>query len=509
MNAIGFKNFRRFKEMEPIKLGGVNMFVGGNNAGKSTVVKGILLLLDFLQYKKVSSSESPRFRFDGPGSHDVNIDTFNRALCLYAEEKEIVFNAQINEFTVEVCIYSPRDAKVELSYADVKYITLIDSQTNIRLDFDIASTKATVTVLSATSEIDSVEDEMKKMRTELEESQKRQTYLTHKSNLNNDEVQELLNIRQSIEKVESKLSGMQKLSTAMGEKKVTVPLLDGLWDNCTFISNYIHGLIQPRTSSIKESKSDSIEREKLVIYQSKLENIDSRFEKAVSSIRLEYVYSHDAGQRVLYNKKDENDYVSKSIHEFYNQRITSKTKLGKEMKSWLSGFCGVDDYKVENVNGEAYRFTLKIDGKWMDLADMGRGTIQLTTLFVRIASIIQKYSNEDRMLSHEVIVLVEEPEQNLHPELQSKLTDLFYSVYKDHSIRFIIETHSEYLVRKSQVIVKEKIGENSNPFSVYYFDTQNTKTPYYQMEYRPDGNFSNEFGTGFFDEANKLLYDIL
>ena len=73
------------------------MFVGGNNAGKSTVVKGIILLLDFLQYKKVSSSESPRFRFDGPGSHDVNIDTFNRALCLYAEEKEKWDDSRINE----------------------------------------------------------------------------------------------------------------------------------------------------------------------------------------------------------------------------------------------------------------------------------------------------------------------------------------------------------------------------------------------------------------------------
>ena len=511
MNAIGFKNFRRFKDMPPIMLGGVNMFVGGNNAGKSTVVKGILLLLDFLKYKRVSYSETPKFRFDGPGSHDVNIDTFNRALCQYAEEKDIVFNAQINEFTVAVCIYSARDTKEEVSYADVKYITLIDSQTNIRLDFDIASIEARVTILHTNSENDSVKDGMKEIRTKLEELQKRQATLAHKSNLNKEEVQELLNIRQSIESVESMLSRMRMLLVAMGERKVTVKLLDGLWDNCTYISNYIYGLTQPRTSSIKESKSDSMEREKLILYRTKLEDINSRFEKAVSGIRLEYVYSHDAGQRVLYNKKDENDYVSKSIHEFYNQLITSKTKIGKEMKSWLLDFCGVNDYKVENINGEAYRFTLKADGKWVDLADMGRGTIQLTTLFVRIASIIQKYTNEDRLLQSEVspIVLVEEPEQNLHPALQSKLADFFYNVFKDHEIRFIIETHSEYLIRKSQVIVKDKMGKNGNPFNVYYFDTQNTKTPYYKMEYRSDGNFSNEFGTGFFDEANKLLYDIL
>ncbi len=509
MNAIGFKNFRRFKDMPPIMLGGVNMFVGGNNAGKSTVVKGILLLLDFLKYKKVSYSESPRFRFDGPGAHDVNIDTFNRALCQYAEEKEIVFNAQIDDFTVEVCIYSAQNTKEEVSYADVKYITLIDSQTNIQLDFDIASIKATVTILSATSEIDSVEDEMKKMRTELEELQDRQTTLTHKSNLNNEDVKELLEISQSIGRLESMLSRKKELLTAMGEKKVTVHLLDGLWDNCTYISNYIHGLVQPRTSSIDEPKGDSLERKKLIPYQNTFLDIDSRFEKAVSSIRLEYVYSHDAGQRVLYNKKDENDYVSKSIHEFYNQLITSETKLGKEMKSWLSDFCGVDDYEVKNVNGEAYRFTLKKDGKWMYLADMGRGTIQLATLFVRILSIIQKYSNEDRMIP---IVLVEEPEQNLHPALQSKLTDLFYSVYKDHGIRFIIETHSEYMVRETQIqVAKLKYGDESeltskNPFAVYYFPSLGNP---YNMGYSLKGGFIKNFDTGFFDKATMLQFELM
>jgi len=29
------------------------------------------------------------------------------------------------------------------------------------------------------------------------------------------------------------------------------------------------------------------------------------------------------------------------------------------------------------------------------------------------------------------------------------------------------------------------------------------------MKYRIDGKFSNEFGPGFFDEANNLLFDIL
>ena len=77
-------------------------------------------------------------------------------------------------------------------------------------------------------------------------------------------------------------------------------------------------------------------------------------------------------------------------------------------------------------------------------------------------------------------------------------------------MRLVIETHSEYLIRKSQVIVADankSLNLFKNPFKCYYLP-DNDKDPY-EMIYREDGNFSNEFGEGFFDTATKLLYDIL
>jgi hypothetical protein len=105
-----------------------------------------------------------------------------------------------------------------------------------------------------------------------------------------------------------------------------------------------------------------------------------------------------------------------------------------------------------------------------------------------------------------VQLFIEEPEQNLHPAIQSKLAELFYEVSSKYGIRFIIETHSEYLIRRSQVIVAENNDEKwENPFAVYYF--QDNDIPY-AMAYRKDGKFSNEFGTGFFDEASNLAFKI-
>ena len=453
MKSIGFKNFRRFQEMNSISLGGINMFVGGNNAGKSTVVKGMLLLIDFLKNSRTPYSEYPKFRFDGPESHDVNIDTFRRAKCWNTDENEITFTTVLDDIEIGVCIYSPKDeSKEDVAYADVKYYKVFDKETGISLDFQFTG------------------------------------------------------------------AGEQYGVTVTTPKRsYSLKLQKDFWsDNIPDVVSYIGGLTNPLYSNNgDDDKNDEKNRNGLMkSYDSQLHDIKERFLKAIYKIQIEYIYSHDAGQRVLYNIKDENDYVSKSIHEFYNQRITSKAPLGKRFVcKWLKEFCKVDDYRITNIQGEAYQFELKTGGKWVNLADMGRGTIQVVTLLVRIASIIKKYerdSSVNYLLSEPKvpIVLVEEPEQNLHPALQSQLTELFYDVYKTYGIRFIIETHSEYLIRKTQVLVAnedyedEKALMENNPFKVYFFEPDSTKKPR-NMEYEISGAFKEKFGTGFFDEASK------
>ena len=111
----------------------------------------------------------------------------------------------------------------------------------------------------------------------------------------------------------------------------------------------------------------------------------------------------------------------------------------------------------------------------------------------------------------EAIITIEEPEVSLHPNYQSLLAELFMdaSLNYDVSILFIIETHSEYLVRKTQAIVANMTSEdefNNNPFIVYYFNPDGTA---YDLEYTESGRFAKPFGTGFFDEAGKSSIEVL
>ena len=131
-------------------------------------------------------------------------------------------------------------------------------------------------------------------------------------------------------------------------------------------------------------------------------------------------------------------------------------------------------------------------------------------LLFRLALIIQSKKYRGFFRNQDKIVIVEEPEQNLHPSLQSKLADLFYEVNRGYGFRFIIETHSEYLIRRSQIIVGENYPTQEslkdNPFKVYYFPSEGEP---YDMGYRTTGSFSEPFGSGFYDEAAKMDMEII
>ena len=102
-------------------------------------------------------------------------------------------------------------------------------------------------------------------------------------------------------------------------------------------------------------------------------------------------------------------------------------------------------------------------------------------------------------------IAFEEPELSLHPKLQSKLAEIFYDAHINYGIDFIIETHSEYLVRKTQVIVANIEEGKSNPFNVVYVPAGDKP---YNMNYLNDGRFAKPFGSGFFDEADNLAMEL-
>lgn len=503
MNKIGFTNFRKFKKFPTIDLGGITILVGGNNAGKSSLVKALLLMRDFIQTRIVNiDNVRPVFKFD---TEHVNIGNFSRAFCKKSKKTEntISFEFAIEEFIINVDVKGDR-------YSDmlpiVSYIRITDSKNRVYITVD----NFTRIILQF-----GASEEGKKKKTQREALEKKLKEIKRYRFKSEDEKD-----IEAIVKYKAEEEQLLKEIKALGEEKVfkdEIAIIENLEDISGYTSGnlllpeLIKGIVSYSTKATMGKKNTdkykSVEAYKAIIKSRTplLNGIATRLNTVISNDVMEYIYAHSVSQQVFYNiVKDSNDYVTRVIHEFYQARITEGDEEFIFLQRWMKEFEIGSSVEVLSMKGEAYQVVIydKENKQGIDLADKGMGSIQMTILLLRIATLMRIYKGAN------LIILLEEPEQNLHPALQSKLADLLLDIFRSHGFQFIIETHSEYLVRKTQVIVAET-KDSVLPFETFkcYYLPNDGKKPY-EMKYRPDGKFSNEFGSGFFDTASLLAFEL-
>jgi predicted ATPase len=161
---------------------------------------------------------------------------------------------------------------------------------------------------------------------------------------------------------------------------------------------------------------------------------------------------------------------------------------------------------------EETAFTIKIKSletrQNVSLSDLGFGYSQFIPILLKIASLALTNNYGGYSPS---ILLLEEPEANLHPNFQSKLADLIVDAGAKFNIQFLIETHSEYLIRKLQYLTaKEKIKPEDSV--IYYFHDPNNvpegEEQVKELRINEDGSLTGDFGSGFFDEADRIAIEL-
>lgn len=530
MAHIRLKNFRKYESLDSLNLNNINIFVGKNNAGKSTVVKAIMLALDnicSLRWKDVTSKEGmqsiliapkPLFRFDANGFHNLHIGTFERAKCNWLDDCRITIALEYNGLEFEITIAGVMgDGQVSMPIEKLKLSVPLHSN----YEFDFYKNTMTFSLGDKLANDSSSEtekaiwwtsDEIAMAEKEVEEAAA------------SGDALKVAEIQQNLQKLISRRKALQAELKQL-EKK-------GEIDHATFNLSYFHEsvgeniLVQYIKTFIMIADTPITMKKNAKGYNdevSKVQYLDEnrkviaeaadKLEKVLSNVYVDYIPAHAATQKLILSVDDKQDINSRIVHEYFQENILPGESADRFMKKWLKEFEIGETVNVTPLDGEGYYVKVDTEDDDVHLADMGMGSIQLVILLMRLATIGHRSSSALQPWW----IFIEEPEQNLHPMIQSKLADLFqdfirtFSEPNPHTL--IVETHSEYLIRRTQLMVANSGMDSEDlaqswPISVYYFPSEKGKQPY-DMQYLPNGMFANKFDSGFFDEAGRMHMEIL
>lgn len=263
---------------------------------------------------------------------------------------------------------------------------------------------------------------------------------------------------------------------------------------------------------------------KKIIFEPVFNKIHSDIVKKIVNINVgfyntTYVSSNRFTTKRAYSFNDNSDFTNilKQVESSpEQQREISKKFINK----WIKEF-GIGDELLLKSDVETGNFKASLRNGKVEtpLADFGLGTNQLLPIIFSLS--IHKYGYINSVYNEELIprtVVIEEPEANLHPAMQSKLADMFVEATNKFKVKIIAETHSEYLIRKMQYLVakeyfhtsKDEISISNDRVNIYYINSEKDEEgrKAYEINITKNGQLTESFGKGFFDETTNLQFEL-
>ncbi|CAI2768168.1 AAA family ATPase [Flavobacterium collinsii] len=572
IDFIGLKNFRTFNDQEGIllELSAINLVTGSNNTGKSSIIKSLQMIKNSIKSTKIP------FDLDLTEQEHLLGDFDNVLFNAQNKNIEVTLPFTFLGLTTFYATLEYNISTKDSYKGNLRKITINDKKDNNFL-FSFSYRKASETEKKSDQkefEIESQEYEQKRSSSAHTEWYKLiaapPTYSPLEGfidwSINLDKLRSSLEYilefyKQYLErKKEGKLIDIDYVDSR-SEKTSLIPslLLKSFKPDIPvdavlqFLETDVAqgGLTQGNEPLREDDLRTEVDFEEdpkieqlLYFFSIKILNQQFKWQNTLESGRSYFVISEsfESSYRELIKRignihflstvKEENSRVySATINSPFTNLVkdyhTNLQEIDtKFIKKYLEAFGIGTEIQVDYERKYQFiKLSIKtLQGHDRELVDFGYGIKQLILILMQISVLAVKNKKKREVQSQEgdldqevyylpSMLIIEEPETNLHPKWQSLLAKLFVKANKSYNIQFVIETHSEYLIRKFQTLTaKNKL--KSKAVKIFYLRAaEKVKVNRKQLEtifIKKDGSIKYKvFDGGFFDEADKLELSLL
>ena len=520
---FSLKNFRSFgEEGADFELAPITVLTGCNSAGKSSMTKALMLLSRLPMERNVVSPSLELY------SKDLGLGQFDKVLNLAAQKREIVISFEIwsdylHEYVIVRRFFNAKkhdalgDGYMCRYSVEKKDGTIIYEEGVSRHGMEQGKKNNSEVIRSNFDDFSAV---AKYVRLKF--------YIKHLEEID-EEIGEGLDNEEK-EFLAQKYNEFDDIKSIIEKCKICID---------SYKYNHLNSWsawCERREAEMEKEKSYNImDDRELEQRHPQSEVIEHFLELVIEEIycpwflkSIEYVESASASIRRVYSIEEENK-MNKALRVLNSRSVVdgewgdvddpSYRKPGWFINKWIKKFELGDGIEISSDEEGGIKAYLKKGDMKRLLADEGYGVTQLVSLLLTIENAIKLETNSEIPLKEGCpeykqmlfsrpnhLICVEEPEVHLHPKFQSILADMFVEAYQKYNIHFIIETHSEYLIRKLQVMVADKENAlTSSDVSLNYVEKDKSGTSHNrQIRIKEDGRLDGSFGNGFYDEAGGL-----
>ena len=494
IKGISFENFRVFKDKSDFELAPITILTGTNSSGKSSIIKGMKLMHCFCLNRSANLAEFGGFE------NTVNNKSSDREIVITHRVQKEGYSYFFGTFLVE--------------YVFVKKEGTSDGQLK-SLSVYVENGQTTSLLYQANQN---------------EETFFNEDYVTNeyipKFKSFNEELEEYKKIVKHDVRIVEK--GFYENDGSWVPDQLEPPAIyekycqsRGINYEKTKAFETLNFLFNDIITNIEENwfvgfsltKTDLSEIKRIILYLS-IEQINYFYKN------MYFIDALRSGAQREYILNSNNGFFEDLVNKCINEKWLEEKAIKDKILKWINDFDIAEDIDFKETEKDKIQIIIIKDGKPMNMADLGFGVFHLIHLFLNLSPAINwfrewkgqwdKMEDGEKMLNivnGKPTVIIEEPESHLHPKLQSNLAELFAE--NIDKANFIVETHSEYLIRKLQYLTAK--GDIKPDESViHYIGSPNPMEREYGEEQvrtiriKPNGQLSKPFESGFLDEADNL-----